>query len=66
MFKHDPFESSDQLELEELSEAVRDEDASEQALRIPLLHEVLEDLSERVVQRLCVGVVILDASNLGP
>ncbi len=66
MLKHDPFESSDQLELEELSEAVRVEDALLQKPRIPLLHEVLNELSERVVQRRCIGVVILDASNLGP
>lgn len=66
MPKHDPFESSDQLELEELSEAVRDEDAELRQPCIPVLHEVIHELSERVMQRRCVGLVILDASNLGP
>ncbi|MBA2663088.1 MAG: EAL domain-containing protein [Bradymonadaceae bacterium] len=66
MLKHDPFETTDQLELDELSEAVRDEEALLSRPRLPLLHEVVEELAERITQRACVGLVILDASNLGP
>lgn len=66
MFEQDPFESIDPKELEELSEAVREEDAAEVVVDgLPTLHEIIEDVAEQVSKRSIVGVVLFDASNLG-
>lgn len=65
MFDHDPFDVAEQIELEELSEAVRDEEAERTRVRLPALHDVIEDLAARVVERTCVGVIVLDGSGLG-
>jgi EAL domain-containing protein (putative c-di-GMP-specific phosphodiesterase class I) len=66
MFEDDPFESVDQRELKELSEAVRDEEAEElKACSLPTLSAVIEVLAQKVEQRALVGLVMFDASNLG-
>ncbi len=66
MIDNDPFESGIQQELDELSEAVRDEDAELNLLELPALHEHIDEVSRQVANRECVGVIVLDASNLGP
>ncbi|MFU8806340.1 MAG: EAL domain-containing protein [Bradymonadaceae bacterium] len=66
MLDHDPFDVAEQIELEELSEAVRDEEAERVRRSLPVLHEVIEEVAERVAQRTCVGVIVLDGSGLGP
>jgi EAL domain-containing protein (putative c-di-GMP-specific phosphodiesterase class I) len=65
MLDHDPFDVAEQMELEELSEAVRDEEATRARANLPVLHEVIDELAERVAQRTCVGVIVLDGSALG-
>lgn len=66
MFDEDPFESVDQLELEELSEAVRDEEAEGfNVPQFPTLGSVIDALAQKVEDRDLVGMVMFDASNLG-
>ena len=65
MLEKDPFESIGQHALDELSEAVRDEEAFEGQVALPALHTCVDEIASGVVDRTCVGVVILDASNLG-
>ncbi len=66
MFEHDPFENIDPKELEELSEAVREEDAAEVVVDgLPTLYEIIDEVAEQVTRRIIVGVVLFDASNLG-
>lgn len=66
MFEHDPFENIDPKELEELSEAVREEDAAEVVVDgLSTLHEIIDEVAEQVTKRSIVGVVLFDASNLG-
>jgi EAL domain-containing protein (putative c-di-GMP-specific phosphodiesterase class I) len=66
MFKQDPFENIDPKELEELSEAVREEDAAEVVVDgLSCLHEIIDEVAEQVTSRNIVGVVLFDASNLG-
>jgi len=65
MHDNDPFETLVQQELDELSEAVRDEDAGVDVARLEPLHSHVDDLAADVARRTCVGVLILDASNLG-
>lgn len=66
MFDDDPFESVDQQELEELSEAVRDEEAEGlKAPQLPTLNSVIDALAQKVEDRALVGMVMFDASNLG-
>lgn len=66
MFEQDPFENIDPKELEELSEAVREEDAAEVVVDgLSCLHEIIDDVAEQVTSRNIVGVVLFDASNLG-
>jgi len=60
----DPFESADRTELEELSEAVRDEDARLHQVEFKPLHHHLEDIAEMVLERTCSGLIILDGTNL--
>ena len=60
----DPFESADRAELEELSEAVRDEDARLHVVALEPLHHHMEELAERVLERTCAGLIVLDGSNL--
>lgn len=62
----EPFESGTQQELDELSEAIRDEDAELGLIELPPLHENIDEIARRVAERTCVGVIVLDASNLGP
>lgn len=62
----DVFESAEQHELEELSEAVRDEDARRARVAVPVLHDVVPRLAEMVEDRSCVGLIILDGTDLGP
>lgn len=61
----DPFESVDQLELNELSEAVRDEDARLIRVELQPLHHHIDELAQKVEDRSCVGLVIMDACDLG-
>lgn len=65
MIDKDPFENGIQQELDELSEAVRDEDAELSLVELPPLHEYIDEVAVRVTRRECVGVLVLDASNLG-
>lgn len=65
MSEMDPFESGTQQELDELSEAVRDEDAEQGLVELPPLHVNIEKIAQRVADRTCVGVIVLDATNLG-
>lgn len=65
MSEPDPFESGTQQELDELSEAVRDEDAEQGLVELPPLHENIDEIADRVADRTCVGVIVLDATNLG-
>lgn len=65
MIEEEPFESGIQQELDELSEAVRDEDAELNLVELPPLHVHIDEIAKRVFDRQCVGVVVLDASNLG-
>lgn len=66
MLKKDPFALSEQQALEELSEAVLDEEAQQSQPRLPALHQVIDQLAEEVAQHRCVGVIVLDANHLGP
>lgn len=65
MSELDPFESGTQDELNELSEAVRDEDAEIGRVELSPLHENINEIAVRVADRACVGVIVLDATNLG-
>lgn len=65
MNETDPFESGIQQELNELSEAVRDEDAGYGLVELSPLYQNIDRLAGQVTRRECVGVVVLDASNLG-
>lgn len=66
MFDDDPFESVDQQELAELSEAVRDEEAEGlQVPQLPSLSDVIDALAQKVENRALVGMVMFDMSNLG-
>lgn len=66
MLEDDPFEAVDPQQLEELSEAVRHEEseAAEQSA-IPTLAAIVDELADEIEQRTLVGVIVLDASNLG-
>ncbi len=64
MYDEDPFATEEQHQLEELSEAVLDEEAEKTFSKIPILHEVLDDLAAAVEERRCVGVIIVDNSRL--
>lgn len=64
MLDEDPFETEEQRELEELSEAVLDEEATRAKAALPVLHEVIDELATRVSNRQCVGLIIVDTSNL--
>ena len=66
MTDEDPFETVDQRELEELSEAVRDEEAEGlHAPKLPTLSSVIDVLAQKIDNRSLVGLVMFDASNLG-
>ena len=65
MGKSDPFESGTFEQLEELSEAVRDEDAVNELDGIAVLDHFIEDIADRVANRTCAGVVVIDATSLG-
>lgn len=65
MQENDPFETVNQLELNELSEAVRDEDARLIRSELSPLHDHIEDLARSVEDRSCVGLVVMDACDLG-
>lgn len=58
--------AEDGVALEELSEAVLGEEARHGESRLPVLHEVIEELAEMVSSHRCVGVILLDTNNLGP
>jgi EAL domain-containing protein (putative c-di-GMP-specific phosphodiesterase class I) len=62
----DVFESADQHELEELSEAVRDEDALRARVILPSLASLTTRLAAMVEDRSCVGLIIFDGTELGP
>ncbi len=64
MFDEDPFATAEQHQLEELSEAVLDEEAEKARSMLPLLHDVLDDLAKDVEKRRCVGLIIVDNSRL--
>lgn len=65
MFDEDAFETVDQRELEELSEAVRDEEAGElRAPQIGSLSDIVDVLAQKVDDRSLVGLIMFDASNL--
>lgn len=66
MLKDDPLDGVDPHQLEELSEAVRhqESDAAGSA-SVPTLASVIDELVERVEDRSLVGMIMLDASNLG-
>ncbi len=61
---NDPFDTGKQRQLEELSEAVLDEEVKRARRKLPVLHEVIDGLAERVAQRRCVGLILVDSSNL--
>lgn len=61
----DAFDSGTQEELNELSEAVRDEDAEHGLVVLPPLHDHINEIARRVACRACVGVIVVDATNLG-
>lgn len=62
----DVFESSERHEIEELSEAVRDEDARLLTVSIPAVSSMIHRLAEMVEDRSCVGLIVVDGSELGP
>lgn len=64
MLDDDPFETGEQRQLEELSEAVLDEEVERACSEIPVLHQVIDTLAERVAERRCVGLIVVDTSNL--
>ncbi len=64
MFDEDPFATAEQRELEELSEAVLDEEAERAEPGLPVLHEVIEALAELVAKHRCVGMILVDTSHL--
>ncbi len=64
MLDDDPFATEEQRELEELSEAVLDEEAERAQASIPVLHEVVDELADRVSDRRCVGLIMVDTANL--
>ncbi len=66
MTEKDAFETGDQLALTELAEAVADEEAEQAVPVLPVLHDVLDEIAEEVTNHCCVGVILLDVSNLGP
>lgn len=65
MIEKDPFESGIQQEMDELSEAVRDEDAELDLVELPPLYEHITEIGRSVSAREVVGVIVLDASKLG-
>ncbi len=60
----DPFDSEDRAELEELSEAVRDEDARLHYVELKALNLYIEQVAEAVVNRTCSGLIVLDGTHL--
>jgi EAL domain-containing protein (putative c-di-GMP-specific phosphodiesterase class I) len=67
MFEDDPLEAVDERELAELSEAVRDEEAGElEPSKLTTLSAIVDLLAKKIEERTLVGLVIFDASNLGP
>ncbi len=62
----DVFETADRHELEELSEAVRDEDARLTSVSFQPFSDLIHQLAERVEDRSCVGLIIIDGTELGP
>lgn len=66
MLDKNPFDTGEQIALEELSEAVMDEEAEQAQPTLPVLHEVVDRLAEGVAHHRCVGLILLDTSNLGP
>ena len=66
MFEEDPFGTGEQQALEELSEAVLDEEARQSHPLVPVLHEVVDKVAQMVAQHRCAGVIVLETSHLGP
>ena len=64
MWEDDPFGGMEQQALEELSEAVRDEEASQFRGRLPTLGEVLDEVGGAVAARRCSGLWVVDTSQL--
>ena len=64
MLDEDPFATVEQRALDELSEAVLDEEAQRSRPDLPILHELIDELAEQVAERNCVGVIVVDTSNL--
>ncbi|MEZ4461017.1 MAG: EAL domain-containing protein [bacterium] len=62
----DVFETSERHELEELSEAVRDEDARLLTSTVPSISSMMTRLAEMVEDRSCVGLIVVDGTELGP
>lgn len=64
MLDEDPFATAQQRELEELSEAVLDEEAQRSQSALPILHDIVDELYEKVAAREYVGLILVDTSNL--
>ncbi len=64
MLDEDPFATAEQQQLDELSEAVLDEEVQRTRSDLPVLHEIIDELSEEVAQRSCVGLIVVDTVNL--
>lgn len=64
MLDDDPFVAEEQMALDELSEAVIDEEAERVRPQLPVLHEIIDELAQQVSQRQCVGLVAVDTGNL--
>ena len=60
----DPFETGEQRQLEELSEAVLDEEIERAQPRLSALPEMIDEVARRVADRICVGLILVDTSNL--
>ena len=64
MLDDDPFETGEHEQLEELSEAVIDEQVEQARSQLPVLHELIDKLAGQVSNRECVGLILVDTSNL--
>lgn len=64
MLDEDPFATAEQRQLDELSEAVLDEEVQRSNAQLSVLHEIIDELAEEVAQRQCVGLIVVDTVNL--
>lgn len=64
MLDDDPFATGEQQQLEELSEAVLDEEIERTRPTLPILSDIIDDVAEQVAAHECVGLILVDTANL--